>query len=116
MDFQLTAEQRQVQDSAREMTQRELVPILKRHDPDRPLPKAALLEIFGVLARMGLMAPRLSEEDGGAGLKMLTYGLIFEQLPPVVAIALLAQEVTISRIYAESKKEQRDRIQTPCLA
>lgn len=116
MDFELTAEQRQIQDSAREMTQRELVPVLNRHDPDRPLPKAALLEILGILARMGLMAPRLSEEDGGAGLKMLSYGLIFEQLPPVVTIALLAQEVTISRIFAESTKEQRDKILTPLLA
>lgn len=109
MDFQLTSEQRQIQDSAREMVQRDIRPILKRHDPDRPLPKTALLEIFGILACMGLMAPRLSEEDGGAGLKMLSYGLIFEQLPPVVAIGLLAQEVTISRIFAESTAEQRER-------
>lgn len=115
MDFQLTSEQRQIQDSAREMTERELQPILKRHDPGRPLPKAALLEIFAVLARMGLLAPRLSEDDGGAGLKMLEYGLIFEQLPPVVAIALLAQEVTITRIFSESTQEQRDRLLQPLI-
>lgn len=116
MDFQLTTEQRQIQDSAREMTQRDIHPILRRHDPDRALPKAAMLEIFSVLARMGLMAPRLSEEDGGGGLKMLSYGLIFEQLPPVVAVGLLAQEVTISRIFAESTPEQRDRLLLPLLA
>lgn len=110
MNFELTTEQKQLQDSAREMTRRHLDPILKRHDPDRPLPKAAMLEIFAVLAQMGLLAPRLPEEHGGAGLKMLDYGLIFEQLPPVVAIALLAQDVTISRIFAESTEEQRQRL------
>lgn len=116
MEFELTTEQRQIQDSAREMSQREIRPILKRHDPDKPLPKAAMLNIFGILARMGLMAPRLPEEDGGGGLTLLTYGLIFEQLPPTVAIALLAQEVTISRIYAESTKQQREAILPPLLA
>lgn len=110
MDFELTTEQKQIQDSAREMSQRGLEPILKRHDPDRSLPKAAMLEIFAVLARMGLLAPRLPEDHGGAGLRMLDYGLIFEQLPPVVAIALLAQDVTISRIFSESTPEQRERI------
>lgn len=110
MDFELTAEQRQIQDSAREMSQRELIPILRRHDPDASLPKAAMLEIFAVLGRMGLMAPRLAEEHGGAGLTMLDYGLVFEQLPPVVAVALLSQDVTISRIFAESSGEQRDRL------
>ncbi len=116
MDFQLTTEQRQIQDSAREMTQRDIVPVMKRHDLDQPLPKAAMIGIFGTLARMGLMAPRLSEDEGGAGLTMLSYGLIFEQLPPVVAVGLLAQEVTISRIYAESTPEQRDRLLPPLLA
>ncbi|MBB6181936.1 acyl-CoA dehydrogenase family protein [Pseudorhizobium flavum] len=110
MNFELTTEQKQLQDSAREMSRRDIEPILKHHDPDKPLPKEAMLEIFAFLARMGLLAPRLPEEHGGAGLKMLDYGLIFEQLPPVVAIALLAQDVTISRIFAESSEEQRERL------
>lgn len=115
MDFELTSEQRQVQDSAREMTKRELMPILQAHASNTSLPKAAMLKIFGVLARMGLIAPRLPEDQGGGGLSMLDYGLVFEQLPPVVAIALLSQDVTISRIFAESTAEQRKRLLPPLL-
>ena len=41
---------------------------------------------------------------------MLTYGLIFEQLPPTLAISLLAHECTTARMYAESTPEQRERL------
>lgn len=109
MDFELTTEQRLIQESAIEMTERDIAPVLKRNPADLPLPKSEMLEIFGVLARQGLMAPRLPVEEGGAGLKMLDYGLIFEQLPAEVAIALLSQDCTIARIFAESTQEQRDR-------
>ena len=88
MDLELTTEQRLIQESAIEMSERDIVPVLKRNPVDLPLPKSEMLEIFGVLARQGLMAPRLPVEEGGAGLKMLDYGLIFEQLPAEIAIAL----------------------------
>ena len=109
MDLALNSEQELIQDTARAMTARDIQPILDAHDADTPLPKPALLEIYGVLAEQRLMAPRLSADDGGAGLKMLEYGLVFEALPPVIAISLLAQECTVARIFAESSDEQRQR-------
>jgi len=62
------------------------------------------------LARQGLMAPRLPESAGGSGMGMLSYGLMFEQLPAMVAISLLAHECTIARMYAESRPDQRERL------
>lgn len=115
MDFSLTSEQKLIQESCKQMVDREIDPVLAAHDPDKPLPKAAVLQIYKALAGMGLMAPRLPEEHGGAGLKMLDYGLMFEQIPPVIAISLLAQECTAARIFAESTKEQRDRFLTGIL-
>lgn len=109
MDFSLTEEQSIIQDSARSMVASEIAPVLAANDPDRPLPKEAMLKIYSVFAREGLTAPRLPEEAGGSGMKMLDYGLVFEQLPPALAISLLSHECTVARIHADSGEEQRAR-------
>lgn len=108
MEFELSTEQKMIQASARRMVERDVQPILDRHDPNASLPKAAMLEIFGHLKNMGLMAPRLSEQDGGSGMKMLEYGLIYEQLPPFLAIGVMGHECTIARIFAEATPEQKE--------
>src|SRR5208337_3548618 len=85
-------------------------PELRSHDRNRPLPKAAMLRIFQVFANEGLTAPRLPIELGGSGMRMLDYGLIFEQLPPVIANSLISHEVTVARIGLESRDDQRRRL------
>jgi alkylation response protein AidB-like acyl-CoA dehydrogenase len=40
----------------------------------------------------------------------MTYGLMFEQLPPVVGFAIVGQEATAARIALESTEEQRARL------
>src|SRR5450759_4366984 len=102
MDFQLTSEQRMIQDSVRRMVDREIQPILNAHDPDTPLPKKAMRQILQLCAGQGLTAARVPESAGGAGLPTLVYGLMMEQLPPVVTLAVLGQEVTVTRIHFES--------------
>ncbi len=110
MDFQLTSEQRMIQESIRRMVDREIQPILKAHDQDAPLPKDAMRQILQLCANQGLTAARVPESAGGAGLPTLLYGLMVEQLPPVVTLALVGQEVTITRIHFESSDEQRERL------
>ena len=109
MDFQLSEEQNLIRDSAISMVERDIQPVLDAHPADQPLPKSALQGLFAVTARQGLSAPRLPVEYGGGGLKMLDYGLIFEQLPAWFAVSVMAHEVTVSRIFAESTPEQRER-------
>ena len=108
MEFELSTEQKMIQDSARRMVERDIQPILDKHDPNKSLPKAAMLEAFSHLKNMGLMAPRLSEADGGSGMSMLNYGLVYEQLPPFLAIAVMGHECTIARIFAEATPEQKE--------
>jgi alkylation response protein AidB-like acyl-CoA dehydrogenase len=116
MEFEPTEDQALLVDSARRMVETEIKPILDGNSHDRPLSKAEMLKIFAVFAREGLTAPRLPAEAGGSGLKMLDYGMIYEQLPPVVAISLLSHEVTITRIHAESTQEQRERFLPDAIA
>jgi alkylation response protein AidB-like acyl-CoA dehydrogenase len=110
MDFRLTSEQRLIQESSRRMVERDIQPVLAAHDPDRPLPKEAMRQVLQVCAGQGLASARVPEAAGGAGLSLLTYGLMFEQLPPVVAFAIVGQEATAARIALESTPEQRERL------
>src|SRR4051794_23122748 len=116
MDFQPTEDQTLLVESARKIVESGIRPILDRNVPDRPLSKAEMLNIFAIFAREGLTAPRLPVEAGGSGMKMLDYGMVYEQLPPVVAISLLSHEVTITRINAESTQEQRERFLPDAIA
>ena len=67
MDFQLDSEQRMIQELTRQMVDRKIVPIMKAHDADKPLPKDAMLQIFKICAEQGLTSARVPEEVGGAG-------------------------------------------------
>lgn len=108
MDFKLTDDQEMMVDAARRMSEDAIAPILQAHPLDAPLPKQAMLRIFAHLAELGITAPRLPEAAGGGGLKMLDYGMVVEQLPPVVALSLISHEGTISRIHAGCPQEIRD--------
>jgi alkylation response protein AidB-like acyl-CoA dehydrogenase len=110
VDFRLTSEQRMIQEGVQRMVVRDIQPILDAHDAEQPLPKAAMREILQLCARQGLTSARVPESAGGAGLPTLTYGLMMEQLPAVVVLAVLAQEVTATRISFESTGEQRERL------
>lgn len=109
MEFELTAEQELMRDAARRMVEREIAPRLAAHDRTVALPKSVFLDIFSVVAGIGLIAPRLPESAGGSGVKMLDYGIMFEQMPPAVSMSTLSQDVCIARIYAEASADQQAR-------
>lgn len=109
MDFALTSEQQLMVDAARRLVDKHIRPILDRHDRDQGLPKAAILEIMAKAADLGLTSARVPEEAGGAGLRMLDYGLIAEQIPPAVALILQPHEATTARIHFGCDPEQRER-------
>lgn len=100
MHFQLTEDQRAIVDATRRLAQNAIEPRLRAHAPNQPLPKSAMLDLYTQLAGIGITAPRLPATAGGGGLSMLDYGLISEQLPPVLALSLLSHEGTIVRIHA----------------
>jgi alkylation response protein AidB-like acyl-CoA dehydrogenase len=106
----VTPEQEAMRDSIRRLVARTVQPLLDRHDRNAPLPKPAYLEILAALAELGLTAVRLPTSAGGPGITMLDYGLMFEEIPPAVGVALVAQEVTVARLYDECDATQRARL------
>ncbi len=109
MDFTLSDDQQMMVAAAQRMVRDGIQPVLARHPIDKPLPKAAMLQIYAALAELGITAPRLPASAGGGELKMLDYGLMLEQLPPMVALSLIAHEGTIARIHAGSSDAIRAR-------
>ena len=107
MDFELSPSQVDMRDSARRMVERELTPMATRHRGR--LPKESFLEVLRVLARQRLTAARLPEADGGPGMSMLDYGIVFEQLPPHIGMGLLSHEGCVASLYLEGSAAHKDR-------
>lgn len=110
MDFSLTFEQQMLVDAARKMVETHIQPILNANDPDKALPKAAVLAIMEKASELGLTSARVPESGGGAGLSMLDYGLMGEQIPPAVGLILQPHEATTTRIYLGGTPDQRERL------
>ncbi|HZR01766.1 MAG TPA: acyl-CoA dehydrogenase family protein, partial [Burkholderiales bacterium] len=109
MDFGLTDEQRMMVEAAQRMNERFVQPLLASHDKFKALPREAVLSVLQKAADLGLTAARIPEEGGGAGLKMLDYGLMVEQLPPSIMLMVQPHEATSTRIYFGGTAEHRER-------
>src|SRR3954454_12235642 len=115
MDFTFTSDQEALREAVRRTVERDLRPLIDTPQ-EAALPKEVFLRVLGVLAEHRLTAPRLPAEDGGAGLSMLDYGLVFEQLAAHVAMNLLAHEGCTARIHLEGTDEQKARLLPAMLA
>ena len=96
-------------DAARRLNEKFVEPLLNSHDKRRGLPKDAVLSLLQKASELGLTSARIPEKDGGAGLKMLDYGMMVEQLPPSVMLIVQPHEATTTRINFGGTAEQRER-------
>jgi alkylation response protein AidB-like acyl-CoA dehydrogenase len=76
MDFELTAEQKQVRDVARDFARAELGDKIAPYDERHEFPH----EIVRKLGPLGFLGALVPEEYGGAGLDHVSYALIVEEL------------------------------------
>src|SRR5205807_3217673 len=74
MDLELSDEQRLIQETAREFTDKEIVPRARENDRNHHFD----LELIAQMAEQGYLGAIVPREYGGAGLDYLTYGLIVE--------------------------------------
>lgn len=116
MDFELTDTERMLAEAARRVAAREIEPALAAHPPDRPLPKATVLQLYKSVAPLGYLGARIPEADGGSGLTYVMLGILNEALPPVLALSLLGHESTVKRIEMGGTAEQKARFLPDLLA
>src|SRR6187200_1210089 len=76
MDFELTEEQRHLVDTVREFCAREIIPKAREWDDEERFPS----EIVPRLAELNLLGLTAEEEYGGAGMSLLDYTLVIEEL------------------------------------
>src|SRR3989440_8527827 len=107
MVFDLTDEQRQIQQLARDFANREVKPVAEDLDREHRFP----YEIVKQLGELGMMGIPYPEEYGGAGAGTLAYAIAVEELARVdssVAITLAAHTSLGSYpIYAFGSDEQK---------
>jgi alkylation response protein AidB-like acyl-CoA dehydrogenase len=76
IDFELTDEQRLIRETARDFTDKEIVPVARDNDRNEKFDT----ELVKKMADMGFLGAIVSEEYGGRGLDYRTYGLIVEEI------------------------------------
>jgi alkylation response protein AidB-like acyl-CoA dehydrogenase len=113
MDFELTADQREIQGLTRELAEAEIVPNAASWDRDHRFPD----ELFPRLAELGLMGVCVPEEYGGAGADFLSYILVLEELSRAdagvgVTVAVHTSATTLP-ILTFGTEEQRSRFVPP---
>jgi alkylation response protein AidB-like acyl-CoA dehydrogenase len=113
MDFELTADQREIQTLARDLADAEIAPNAAAWDRDHRFPD----ELYPKLAALGLMGVCIPEEYGGAGADFLSYILVLEELSRAdasvgVTVAVHTSATTIP-ILTWGTDEQKARFVPP---
>ncbi|HVS84169.1 MAG TPA: acyl-CoA dehydrogenase family protein [Gaiellaceae bacterium] len=113
MDFELTAEQREIQALTRDFVRAEVEPHAAAWDREHRFPR----DVFQKLAELGLMGVCVPEEYGGAGADFLAYVVVLEELSRGdagvgVTVAVHTSAVTLPLLRFGSD-EQRARFVPP---
>lgn len=109
MDFEWTETERMLAEAARQVAERQVEPVLAAHPADRPLPRAAMLDLYRAVADLGFLGARVPEAEGGSGLSYVMLGVLFETLPPAITMSVLGHEATVTRIHLAGDAGQRAR-------
>ncbi|MFL6005810.1 MAG: acyl-CoA dehydrogenase family protein [Gaiellaceae bacterium] len=113
MDFELSAEQREIQALARDFAREQIEPHAAEWDREHRFPR----DVFAQLAELGLMGVCVPEEYGGAGADFLSYVLVLEELSRAdagvgVTVAVHTSAATLP-ILAFGTDEQKSRFVPP---
>ncbi len=104
MNFELSAEQKMIRDTARELATREIAPAAAEIDRTHTFPR----KIFSRLGEVGLLGIMVPERFGGAGMDALSYAVALEEIARACASTAVAMSVQSSLVAAPILKEGTD--------
>ena len=119
MIFEQTDEQRMLMETVRRFLEKEIIPIASGLDREGPLTKEKAHEFLKRLIPFGYLGSTIPEEDGGAGLTFLTYGLLMEELRRAYASLGGVVGITASSartIHGTGSPEQKRKYLNPLLS
>ncbi|MEE8378010.1 MAG: acyl-CoA dehydrogenase family protein [Candidatus Aminicenantaceae bacterium] len=76
MDFDLTEEQRMIQETIRKFADEEIAPVASENDKKAHFPR----DLFEKLAALGFMGTPIPEEYGGAGFDFISHAIVAEEI------------------------------------
>jgi butyryl-CoA dehydrogenase len=104
MDFSLNSEQILLRDSVRQFMETEMRPVLRAYEREEKFPEAELRR----LGEMGCCGMLIPEEWGGAGMDMVSYVVMLEEVARVCASTAITLSVTNSVASAPILKHGTD--------
>jgi butyryl-CoA dehydrogenase len=109
MDFDLTDEQRLIQQTAREFTDSEIIPLAGKNSENHHFD----MELVGKIAAQGYLGAIVPREYGGAGLDYITYALLCEQIgrgcSGMRTVVSVQTSLVCSTILAWGTEEQKQK-------
>jgi alkylation response protein AidB-like acyl-CoA dehydrogenase len=107
MDFDLTEEQRMIQETIHKFAQEEIAPVAGENDKKAQFPQ----DIFTKLAELGFMGTPIPEEYGGAGFDFISHAIVAEELGRVDSSLRGTYSVQVSLVelplYKYGNEEQK---------
>lgn len=115
MNFDLNADQIALRDSIRKFMQKEVVPLITKHEAARTFP----FEILPGLANFGYIGGELPEELGGLGIDTITWAMMMEEAGYHWLSLRTMLNITngpVARLAKLGTPEQKERFLKPLLA
>ena len=113
MDFDFSDEQKMVQETARRLMEREIIPIADEYDRSKALfDRGKLDPLLKKISPLGYVGGTIPEEWGGAGLDMVTLGILLEELFKAYASLagiIMLQVGTTRQIFLLGSEEHKKR-------
>lgn len=113
MNFELTDEQKMIQEMARKFAEREIKPVAAEFDRTHAHPE----EICRKMGELGLMGITIPEEYGGAGMDYVSYALAIIEISKACASCGVIMSVCNSLynfpVYAYGTEEQKQKYLRP---
>lgn len=107
MNFELSQDHKVLQDSVRDFVNKEIKPLAIKIDEDHAIPD----ELVRKMGEMGLLGSYFPDEYGGAGLDMLSYAIVVEEVSKACASSgvLISAHTSLcsNPIYTFGTEEQK---------
>ncbi|MCD1627622.1 acyl-CoA dehydrogenase family protein [Seohaeicola saemankumensis] len=114
-----TDEQRMLLENFRKMAEAEFTPLAEKYENLGHPPDAETLKsLFAKVEEFGLISGLIPEEDGGAGIDRMTYGILYEELARIwadLAIAVLIQSHAVFALNLLGNAAQKEAYLKPLL-
>jgi len=114
MDFELTEEQRRIQQLAREFGEREIAPRQAQYDLEERFP----LELYKKMGELGMLGGTIPTEYGGSGMDYLSLTIMLEELGYfcliLPAVAGMLSTIVGNAFLSYGTEEQIQRYLIPC--